>query len=62
MDKVKEKVTLPLIRLKKCLQKPDVDIIFDVDENMYIAVKDSIIYGASTATFELKELNGRANI
>ena len=48
-----EKVTIPLARMKKCVEKPDVAIIYEIGGKHYVAKKESVAYGASTVTFEL---------
>ena len=54
-----EKIILPLVRLKKCIEKPDVYIFIDIDENVYIAAKQSVVYDVCTVTFTLAPGNRR---
>ena len=53
MESNVQKVTIPLVRLKKCLEKPNAIVIYDIDENMYVAALGSLVYDAYSLTFEL---------
>ena len=49
------KATIPMARLKSCVDKNDVTIVYDIDGKYFVAKKGSIEYGQYTVSFELAQ-------